>query len=77
MKKLFFTALVAVAAIGGATAEVYLQGQSTPLPCIPGETTCAIVYGSIGYEVPFSTNPADPKQDASTQVDLNDYSLEQ
>ena len=70
MKKMFFTALVAIVAIGGATAQVYAPGSSTPLPCEFGGSSCAITFGNIGYSQPA------PNQSEENQVDLRTYQFE-
>lgn len=48
MKKLFFTALVAVVAVGGAVAQTYYPiGSSQPTYLCPeGQLTCDIKYGA-------------------------------
>lgn len=46
MKKLFFTALVAIVALGGAYAQYYPIGSSTlTYFCPEGLVTCHIKYG--------------------------------
>lgn len=70
MKKLFFTALVATVAIGGATAQVYAPGGTTPLPCSPGFFSCSAVYGPTGY------TDAYPNQTDENKVQLINYSLD-
>lgn len=72
MKKSFLAlALLATVAIGGAaTAQVYLPGGNQPIPCNAIGTTCALVFGPIGYNVP-SPNPGGRQQgDAGTFVNL-------
>jgi len=67
MKKMFFTALVAIVAIGGATAQVYAPGGTEPLPCIEGGFSCGIYYGDTGH------TDAYPFQGTFNEVSLYDY----
>ncbi|MCY1515492.1 hypothetical protein D9M68_500800 [compost metagenome] len=71
MKKLFFIAALAIVAVGGATAQVYLSGQSMPLPCSEGGFTCETEFGAIGYNVP-SPNPGGPQQGATGTIEFLD-----
>ena len=59
MKKLFFTALVAVAAIGGAYATNYYAAGATSatFSCPTGLSTCDVAYGSGNVYANPSTNP--------------------
>lgn len=62
MKKLFFTALVAIVAIGGAYAQQYStlpNGGGTKFSCdaLSG-STCAALF-SQGYVYPDGTEPVD------------------
>lgn len=70
MKRLFFTALVATVAIGGATAQVYAPGGTTPIPCEFGGSSCAIFFGPTGY------TDAYPNQSPANEVNLEEYQLE-
>jgi hypothetical protein len=72
MKKLFFTVLVAVVAVGGSYAQVYMAGSDEILSCSPGAFGCSIVYGTVGYTVPFSSG----NQNSWTEIDILAYSLD-
>lgn len=70
MKKMIFTALVAIVAIGGATAQVYAPGATEPLPCTEGGFSCGIFYGDIGHRSAY------PNQGNFNEVSLYDYTAE-
>jgi hypothetical protein len=72
MKKLFFTALVAVAAVGGAYAQLYQAGNDNILPCSPGGSGCSITYGNTAYTATFSSG----NQNSGTAVDITAYTLD-
>lgn len=76
MKKLFFTALVAMVAVGGAFAAgpFYLLNENTPRTC-PGDTgDCSIGLGKIvAYTV---SKDSQIPQDENTEVLLSDYSYD-
>lgn len=76
MKKLFFTALVAVVAVGGAFATsarfatFYLAGSNTAITdCTGGTIACSVNYPGTYYNVPASSgNQGQP----GTLVNLSD-----
>lgn len=80
MKKLFFSALVAVVAVGGAFATskfapiYYAPNQSTAVDCAPGSILCSTKVGSTtAYTVPFSSG----QQDDQHRVTLTDLDTAQ
>lgn len=70
MKKLFFTALVAVVAIGGATAQLYSLGSTTADINCPGSgSSCSATYGPTGYDIPAAFE-GDEETQIGHEVDL-------
>ncbi|MNL23963.1 hypothetical protein D3C87_1453800 [compost metagenome] len=57
-------------ATGAVTAQVYKQGETTPLPCEAGFFTCAMYAGTTeGY------TDAYPNQGEHNRINLIEYSL--
>lgn len=72
MKKLFFSALVAVAAIGGAVSvnAQYLPGSSVPIPCsTPPSPSCAIALGLPPETVVYCCPDPDQREPIGTLAD--------
>lgn len=61
MKKLFFTALVAVVAVGGAIAQITVEDQfGNPVTCDAGNALCSTYPGGLfdpitGQQIPPAT----------------------
>ncbi|TKC00025.1 DUF6520 family protein [Pedobacter cryotolerans] len=75
MKKLLFSALVAVIAVGGAFATTklapiyYAPNSDTPVDCAPGAILCSTKTGSsLVYTQSFSSG----QQDGDNRVDLTE-----
>ena len=75
MKKLFFSALVAVVAVGGALSAnaitFYAQGSTTPITCENLTVECSTLPVVNYYTTPY--NPEAPNNGQTTLVQRSQF----